>query len=55
MLSLFDAVGLELVARRSGHQRTLDDVLIESADPTDAPPRQRVRALQRRKAEEGKS
>lgn len=57
MLSLFDAVGLELIARRPGHQRTLDDVLIESADSDDAPPRQRVRtkALQRLKAAEGKS
>ena len=44
MLSLFDAVGLELIARRPGHQRTLDDVLAESDAVDEAPPRQRVRA-----------
>lgn len=43
MLSLFDAVGLELIARRPGHQRTLDDVLAESAETADTPVRQRVR------------
>jgi len=43
MLSLFDAVGLELIARRPGHQRTLGDVLIELADTADTPVRQRVR------------
>lgn len=44
LLSLFDAVGLELIARPPGHQRTLDDVLMETAETYDAPPRQRVRA-----------
>ncbi|MEK7948333.1 helix-turn-helix transcriptional regulator [Pigmentiphaga sp. YJ18] len=43
MLSLFDAVGLELIARRPGHQRTLDDVLAEPAEAGDIPTRQRVR------------
>lgn len=43
MLGLFDAVGLELIARRPGHQRTLDDVLVESADAGDMPVRRRVR------------
>ena len=43
MLSLFDAVGLELIARRPGHQRTLDDALAESAEAGDIPTRQRVR------------
>jgi transcriptional regulator with XRE-family HTH domain len=43
MLSLFDAVGLELLARRSGHVRTLDDVLLEPAEPDTRPARQRVR------------
>ncbi|WP_323073087.1 helix-turn-helix transcriptional regulator [Mycetohabitans endofungorum] len=52
MLSLFNAVGLELIARRAGHQRTLDDVLMEPADAADIPLRQRVRinALQSLKA-----
>lgn len=43
MLSLFDAVGLELLARKSGHARTLDDVLREPAEPETRPNRQRVR------------
>src|SRR5438132_1175711 len=30
LLSLFEAVGLELLARPAGHRRTLDDVLAES-------------------------
>lgn len=58
LLGLFDAVGLELIARRPGHQRTLDDVLAEPAVPYDPQPRQRVRhrnASQRTKATEGKS
>lgn len=57
MLSLFDAVGLELIARRPGHRRTLDDVLIEPIESDNAPPRQRVRlnAAQRLKATEGQS
>jgi len=56
MLSLFDAVGLELIARRPGHQRTLDDVLVESVDASDMPVRRRVRtsALRRLKAAKGK-
>lgn len=43
VLGLFNAVGLELIARRPGHHRTLDDVLMEAAESTDARPRQRVR------------
>jgi len=43
MLSLFDAVGLELIARRPGHQRTLDDVRTEAGDMGATPARQRVR------------
>lgn len=62
MLGLFDAVGLELIARRPGHQRTLDDVLAESAEAGagDMPMRRRVRrkasqkALQRPAAAKGK-
>jgi len=59
MLSLFDAVGLEILVRRRGHQRTLDDVL---DDPEDLPSgsgrasrRVRLRAVQRLKATEDKS
>jgi transcriptional regulator with XRE-family HTH domain len=59
LLSLFDAVGLELIARRAGHQRTLDDVLIEPTHSDEAPLRQRVRVrtgtLQRLKTTEDKS
>ncbi|HGF4014076.1 helix-turn-helix transcriptional regulator [Burkholderia cenocepacia] len=57
LLALFNTVGLELIARRPGHQRTLDDVLTEPADSNDAPRRQRVRTTtwQRLKATEGKS
>ncbi len=57
MLNLFNAVGLDLIARRPGHQRTLDDVLIEPSEWDDVPSRQRVRlnAAQRLKATEGKS
>ncbi|MCC8392180.1 helix-turn-helix transcriptional regulator [Paraburkholderia sp. MMS20-SJTR3] len=44
MLSLFDAVGLELLARRRGHRRTLDDVLHEREESGGAPTgRRRVR------------
>ncbi|RZS81910.1 helix-turn-helix domain-containing protein [Pigmentiphaga kullae] len=43
MLSLFDAVGLELIVRPPGHQRTLDDVLAEPAEAGDTSMRQRVR------------
>jgi transcriptional regulator with XRE-family HTH domain len=56
MLSLFDAVGLEILARRGGHQRTLDDV---RADPDEqlAGPRParrvRLRVTQRVKASGG--
>ena len=42
MLSLFDAVGLELLARPAGHRRTLDDVLTEP-EGRGASTRQRVR------------
>ncbi|WP_322102184.1 helix-turn-helix transcriptional regulator [Paraburkholderia sp. J41] len=58
MLSLFDAVGLEILARRRGHQRTLDDVLADPADsgePANAPRRVRARAAQRPKGAAGKS
>lgn len=56
MLGLFDAVGLELIARRPGHQRTLDDVLAESAEAGDMPVRRRVRrkASRRPAAAKGK-
>jgi transcriptional regulator with XRE-family HTH domain len=43
MLSLFDAVGLELLARKSGHARTLDDVLQEPSESDIRPTRRRVR------------
>lgn len=33
LLSLFEAVGLELIARPIGHRRTLDDVLTEQRTP----------------------
>ena len=33
LLSLFEAVGLELLARPIGHRRTLDDVLAEQRTP----------------------
>lgn len=59
MLSLFDAVGLEILARRRGHQRTLDDVLHDveelARSSSDAPKRVRVRSAQRLKATEDKS
>jgi transcriptional regulator with XRE-family HTH domain len=32
LLSLFEAVGLELLTRPLGHRRTLDDVLAEAAE-----------------------
>jgi transcriptional regulator with XRE-family HTH domain len=50
LLSLFEAVGLELLARPAGHGRTLDDVLVE-LDELRVPSghiRSRVRHLQRR-------
>ncbi|MFB9127174.1 XRE family transcriptional regulator [Paraburkholderia dipogonis] len=34
LLSLFEAVGLDLLARPIGHRRTLDDVLTEQRTPT---------------------
>ncbi|WP_322048316.1 helix-turn-helix transcriptional regulator [Paraburkholderia sp. J67] len=43
MLSLFEAVGLELYARKTGHARTLDDVLREPDAIESRAPRQRVR------------
>jgi transcriptional regulator with XRE-family HTH domain len=36
LLSLFDALGLELLIRPAGHRRTLDDVLAE-ADESNIP------------------
>ncbi|WP_084598321.1 helix-turn-helix domain-containing protein [Paraburkholderia atlantica] len=43
LLSLFEAVGLELYARPIGHGRTLDDVLAEQRAPTVPQTRRRVR------------
>ena len=43
LLSLFEAVGLELLARPIGHRRTLDDVLLEQQSPTESDVPQRVR------------
>jgi transcriptional regulator with XRE-family HTH domain len=48
LLSLFDAVGIELFVRPIGHGRTLDDVLAEQNTPTaagdgDGETRRRVR------------
>ncbi|RKP46626.1 helix-turn-helix domain-containing protein [Pararobbsia silviterrae] len=45
LLSLFEAVGLELFARPIGHGRTLDDVLAEQRTPalSSAETRRRVR------------
>jgi transcriptional regulator with XRE-family HTH domain len=45
LLSLFNTVGLELVARPWGHRRTLDDVIeeMESAPLEETKHRQRVR------------
>jgi transcriptional regulator with XRE-family HTH domain len=56
VISLFEAVGLELLARRKGHQRTLDDVLIDPDEESgpEAPTPVRVRAAQRLKATRGK-
>ena len=46
LLSLFEAVGLELFARPIGHGRTLDDVLTEQRTPvvSSEETRRRVRA-----------
>ena len=57
MLSLFDAVGIEIFARRRGHQRTLDDVLADPEEPlggSGTAKRVRVGAAQRVKATGGK-
>lgn len=45
LLSLFDAVGIELFVRPIGHGRTLDDVLTEQSTPpaNDDETRRRVR------------
>jgi len=43
MLSLFNAVGLEMFARPAGHRRTLDDVLSEPDEGRAPVSRQRVR------------
>jgi len=43
LLSLFEAVGLELFARPIGHGRTLDDVLAEQRTPAVPEIRRRVR------------
>jgi transcriptional regulator with XRE-family HTH domain len=57
MISLFDAVVLEILARRRGHQRTLDDVLHDPEDLSGpgTPRRVRLRAAQRLKATGDKS
>jgi transcriptional regulator with XRE-family HTH domain len=59
MLSLFDAVGLEILVRRRGHQRTLDDVLDDREDlpggSGSTSRRVRLRAGRRQKATEDKS
>src|SRR6516225_1145993 len=52
MISLFEAVGLEVLARRRGHQRTLDDVrhdIDELGEQGSARKRVRLRAAQRLK------
>ncbi|CAB3753915.1 helix-turn-helix transcriptional regulator [Paraburkholderia solisilvae] len=55
MLSLFDVVGLEIFARRRGHQRTLDDVLIDPEEqPDGSDTRRRVRPHAARKTIGGK-
>jgi transcriptional regulator with XRE-family HTH domain len=54
MLSLFHAVGLELIARAPGHQRTLDDVAIELAGSDTDTVRQRVRNTSRRQPTKAK-
>ena len=43
VLSLFNAVGLEMFARPAGHRRTLDDVLSEPDEGRAPVSRQRVR------------
>jgi len=43
LLSLLDAVGIELFVRPIGHGRTLDDVLAEQSTPADGETRRRVR------------
>jgi transcriptional regulator with XRE-family HTH domain len=50
LLSLFEAVGLELLARPAGHRRTLDDVLAETeeGDSASEEARRRVRHFHRR-------
>lgn len=58
MISLFDAVGLEILARPRGHRRTLDDVRhdVEALAPLGAAPKRvRPRAPQRLKATKDKS
>ncbi|WP_460909610.1 helix-turn-helix transcriptional regulator [Paraburkholderia jirisanensis] len=57
MLSLFDAVGLEILARRRGHQRTLDDVRVDPGEQlggTRPVHHVRVRVARRVKATGGK-
>jgi len=60
MISLFEAVGLEILARRRGHQRTLDDVSIDEilTDPDEpdlaGPAPMRLRATRSLKATRGK-
>jgi transcriptional regulator with XRE-family HTH domain len=58
MISLFEAVGLEILVRRRGHQRTLDDLLTdpdETQSDEQAPVPGRLRAAQRSRASKGNS
>lgn len=49
LINLFEAVGLELIARPAGHRRTLDDILAEeAAPPAYGPVRSRVRHVRKR-------
>jgi transcriptional regulator with XRE-family HTH domain len=48
LLSLFDAIGLELLIRPVGHRRTLDDVLAEADESDSAAERSRSRVRHRR-------
>jgi transcriptional regulator with XRE-family HTH domain len=55
LLSLFEAVGLELLARPIGHGRTLDDVLTEQQTPEVAAGKARRRVRVQRSEARGKS
>jgi transcriptional regulator with XRE-family HTH domain len=49
LLSLFEAVGLELLTRPLGHRRTLDDVLAEAGEEQALADLMRTRVRHRRK------